>query len=68
MGKQIPVVSAQWVRDPAQAGQAIRLDTPTWFAWLEASSTECFSYPLFDPGQGYIIGFMTVRKERVGVR
>ena len=58
MGGQIPVVSAQWVRDPAQAGQAIRLDTPAWFTWLEAATTERFSYPLFDPS------FMTVRKER----
>ena len=64
MGGQIPVVSAQWVRDPAQAGQAIRLDTPAWFTWLEAATTERFSYPLFDPRCGYIIGFMTVRKER----
>ena len=64
MGGQIPVVSAQWVRDPAQAEQAIRLDTPAWFTWLEAATTECFSYPLFDPNCGYIVGFMTVRKER----
>ncbi len=64
MGGQIPVVSAQWVRDPAQAGQTIRLDTPAWFAWLEAATTVHFSYPLFDPSCGYIIGFMTVRKER----
>jgi len=64
MGGQIPVVSAQWVRDPAQAGQAIRLDTPAWFAWLEVPTTIRFSYPIFDSRQGYIIGFMTVRKER----
>ena len=64
MRGQIPVVSAQWVRDPAQAGQTIRLDTPAWFAWLDAATTERFSYPLFDPRCGYIVGFMTVRKER----
>src|SRR5215208_957864 len=64
MDGQIPVVAAQWVRDPAQAGQAIRLDTPAWFAWLEAATTERFSYPVFDPSCGYIVGFMTVRKER----
>ena len=64
MGGQIPVVSAQWVCDPAQAGQTIRLDTPAWFGWLEAATTVHFSYPLFDPRCGYIVGFMTVRKER----
>ena len=64
MGGHIPVVSAQWVRDPTQAGQAIRLATPAWFAWLEVATTERFSYPLVDPSCGYIIGFMTVRKER----
>jgi hypothetical protein len=64
MGGQIPVVSAQWVRDPAQAGPAIRLDTPAWFTWLEAATTERFSYPLFDPNCGYTVGCMTVRKER----
>jgi hypothetical protein len=52
------------VYDPQQAGQDIQLDTPAWFPWLEAPTTIHFSYPLFDPQQGYIIGFMTVRKER----
>ena len=52
MGGQIPVVSAQWVRDPAQGGQEIRLDTPAWFGWLEAATTVHFSYPLFDPSCG----------------
>src|ERR1043165_9328015 len=64
MGGKIPVVSAQWVCDPAQGGQEIRLDTPAWFAWLEATTTERFSYPLFDARCGYIVGFMTVRKEQ----
>ncbi len=64
MGGQIPLVSAQWVRDPAQADAEIRLDTPAWFVWLEAPTTVSFSYPIFDPRQGYIVGFMTVRKER----
>jgi hypothetical protein len=42
----------------------IRLDTLAWFAWLEAETSISFSYPLFDPACGYIVGFMTVRKER----
>lgn len=40
------------------------MDTADWVAWLEAPSTRCFSYPLFDPSVGYIVGFMTVRKEQ----
>jgi hypothetical protein len=64
MGGQIPVVSGRWVCDPQRAGQDIQLDTAAWFAWLEAPTTIHFSYPLLDPQQGYIIGFMTVRKER----
>jgi len=64
MGGQIPVVSAQWVRDPRQPGREIRLDTPAWFVWLEAPTTERFSYSIFDPRCGYIVGFMTVRKEQ----
>jgi len=42
----------------------LRLDTPAWVAWLDAATTTSFSYPLFDPGKGYIVGRMTVRKER----
>ena len=43
---------------------SIVLDSPDWFAWLEAASTTSFSYPLFDPDRGSIVGFMTVSKER----
>src|SRR6266516_3899875 len=42
---------------------SIELDSAAWFSWLEQPSTRSFSYPLFDPSCGYIIGFMTVRKE-----
>ena len=42
----------------------IRLDTPAWFAWLAAPTTTSFSYPVDNPAQGYIEGFMTVCKER----
>jgi len=58
-----PAISEGYLYDPHQAGSAIRLDTPAWFAWLAAPSTTCFSYPLYDPARGYIVGFMTVRKE-----
>ena len=64
MGAKPPMVSEGSVYDAGQAGSAIRLDTPAWFAWLAAPHTTCFSYPLYDPARGYIVGFMTVRKER----
>jgi hypothetical protein len=42
----------------------VQLDTPAWFGWLTAETTRRFSYPLVDRDQGYIVGFVTVRKER----
>ena len=50
--------------DPSEPGPDILVDSPAWFAWLEASTTTSFSYPLFDLARGYIMGFMTVRKEQ----
>ncbi len=50
--------------DPSEPGPDIVVDSPAWFAWLEAPTTTSFSYPLFDPAAGYIMGFMTVRKEQ----
>ncbi|NTW97335.1 MAG: hypothetical protein HGB28_02160 [Oscillochloris sp.] len=58
------MVSEQWVYGPGLSDSGLRLDGPGWFAWLEALTTSSFSYPLFDRQCGYIIGFMTVRKER----
>ena len=49
-------VQTQW--------QNIRLDSPQWFAWLEVPEHDSFAYALLNPAQGYIDGFMTVRKER----
>lgn len=49
---------------PAPASSSIVLDSPEWFAWLEAASTTSFSYSLFDAERGYIVGFMTLSKER----
>jgi hypothetical protein len=42
----------------------IRVDTPAWFAWLDAPTTTSFAYPIDNAAQGYIEAFMTVRKER----
>ena len=53
----------RYVADRQHSDRPIHLDTPDWFAWLEAATTTSFSYPLFDPHCGYSVGFMTVRKE-----
>lgn len=64
MAKDIPTVSHTILFDPGSVGPSIRLDTTEWFAWLEAPTTTRFSYALHNRAQGYIDGFMTVRKER----
>jgi LuxR family maltose regulon positive regulatory protein len=64
MGANLPRISEQWVYDVALLGGSVQLDTPAWFEWLTAEGTTRFSYPLFDRQVGYIVGWMTVRKER----
>jgi hypothetical protein len=64
MTKTIPIVERGILIDDQVDGPTIRLDTPAWFAWLEAPTTSRFSYALFNRSGGYIDGFMTVRKER----
>jgi hypothetical protein len=64
MASKVPRISEQWLYDSQVAGGEIALDSAAWFAWLEAATAISFSYPLFDPACGYIVGFMTVRKER----
>jgi hypothetical protein len=64
MAKTIPVVRGLTLLDPDCTGPSLQLDTPAWFAWLEAPTTTHFSYALFNRACGYIDGFMTVRKER----
>ncbi|HEX9596685.1 MAG TPA: hypothetical protein VF982_07405, partial [Anaerolineales bacterium] len=64
MTKSIPIVEDGIVVDDQTDGSPIHIDTPAWFAWLEASTTTRFSYALFNRSRGYIDGFMTVRKER----
>ncbi len=59
-----PRVYEQWLADPAHVAGDIRLDSTAWFAWLDAASTSGFAYPLFDLQVGYIVGWMSVRKER----
>jgi hypothetical protein len=48
----------------APHGAHILLDTPAWHTWLEAATTTSFAYPIYDDTCGYIVGVMTVRKER----
>jgi hypothetical protein len=64
MATKVPRVSERWVYDVEVASGSVQLDTAAWFSWLEAPTTTRFSYPIFDPRGGYIVGFMTVRKEQ----
>ena len=64
MSTKMPRVWGTYVEDVHQPDSRIPLDPPAWLRWLEAPTTTRFTYPVFDPGGGYIVGFMTVRKER----
>jgi len=64
MAGRIPRISGQWLYDPALPTGEVELDTPAWFEWLERATTISFSYPIFEASCGYIVGFITVRKER----
>lgn len=63
MAYKTPRVSEGALCDDRLPGLSIRLDSPAWFAWLEAPTNVCFTYALFNRAQGYIDGFVTVRKE-----
>jgi hypothetical protein len=63
MRVKTPRVSAAVVYAADLPNGGVRLDSAAWFSWLEHPTTISFSYPIFDPRCGYIIGFMTVRKE-----
>ncbi len=52
-----------YIDGPQPGGARVWLDTPAWFAWLDAATTTRFAYPLFDPAVGYIVAMITVRKE-----
>lgn len=64
MTKNIPVVRDAILIDPESSGPSIQMDTPAWFAWLDAPTTTRFSYAMHNRALGYIDGYMTVRKER----
>ena len=63
MTKNIPVVCHALLDDPQVHGPRIQLDTPQWFAWLRQPQNTRFSFALYNQQQGYIDGFITVRKE-----
>lgn len=64
MSEKTPRVWDSFVEDASRPGPRVWLDTPEWKAWLEAPTTRVFRYPVIDARAGYIVGFMTVRKER----
>jgi LuxR family transcriptional regulator, maltose regulon positive regulatory protein len=64
MRRQRAVVEQGRLYDPGPPSRSVRLDTPAWFAWLNAAASSSFSYALIDQSCGYIVGFVTVRKER----
>jgi LuxR family transcriptional regulator, maltose regulon positive regulatory protein len=66
MSRKLPRIDAvgmTGLSDPAVPGVFIYLDSAAWFSWLEAAETRCFTYALEDEALGYIVGWMTVRKE-----
>ncbi len=63
MAQKTPCVYDRWLPDPTGEAPELRLDSPAWFAWLEAATTTRFAYPIYDRHCGYIVGVMTVRKE-----
>ncbi len=66
MRTKTPTVWEDPWRGHATLENGPRLDTPAWVAWLNDPATTSFAYPVDNPGEGYIEGFMTVRKERRG--
>ena len=64
MTQSIPTVSDGRLFDTDADASVVHLDTPAWFAWLKDPTSVRFSYALHNRTQGYIDGFMTVRKER----
>jgi hypothetical protein len=64
MAYKTPRVSAGRLWDDRTPRPSIKLDSPDWFAWLDAQENDGFSYALHNHVKGYIDGFMTVRKQR----
>lgn len=63
MPTHTPTVWIAWPTGVAAVQDGPQVDTPAWFAWLDAPTTTSFAYPVHNLAQGWIEGFMTVRKE-----
>ncbi len=63
MRPKAPTVWEDPWRGTAAVENGPQLDTPAWFVWLEDPATISFAYPVTNRAQGYIEGFMTLRKE-----
>jgi hypothetical protein len=63
MRTKTPVVGVDTATGVALLPSGIRVDSAAWFAWLAAPSTTSFAYPVLAPEQGYIVGFLTLRRE-----
>jgi LuxR family transcriptional regulator, maltose regulon positive regulatory protein len=64
MGTRAPLVWEDAYTGEARLETGLLLDTPAWLVWLDDPATASFSYPVYNPAQGYVEGYMTVRKER----
>lgn len=63
MTKTIPIVCNALLDDPFTPGPPIPLDSQRWFEWLDLPDNNRFSYAYYNHKEGYIDGFMTLRKE-----
>jgi hypothetical protein len=63
MRTKTPAVGVDTATGVALLPNGIRVDSAAWFAWLAAPSTTSFAYPILAPEQGYIVGFLTLRRE-----
>ena len=70
MPRTIPTIGWVWadgalraeLEQPGERG--IVVESAAWFAWLEQETARRFAYGVFDRQLGYIVSFVTVRKER----
>jgi hypothetical protein len=63
MRTKTPVVGVDTATGVALLPCGIHVDSAAWFAWLAAPTTTSFAYPMVNSGQGYVDGFLTLRKE-----
>ena len=71
MPRKIPTIGWVWADGALRAeleqpggAASVRVESAAWFAWLEQETAQRFAYGVFDRQLGYIVSFVTVRKER----